>query len=167
MKIGQSFQMLNGIKNNNVDKKENKNIFDSFMKKEEKKVEVQGSGMAEVFAEVMKEKSKTEEIAGKIAKGEELSKEELEYIQEKNPELLRKAKVVSKQREELEREVKSAKTPKDKLKVLSKAKMNVMSGVDFKNKASIELVALQLKAIQKVEETTGKREENKKIDTLV
>lgn len=141
-------------------------------KKEKEKNYVNGeSAMMDMYAETMQIKSKTEEIASKIAKGESLSKEEMDYIEEKNPELLRKAKTVSKQRQEIEQAVKKAKSKDEAMKIVQGAKMAIMNGIDFKNEANVEMVKLQFDAIQKVEEnvTNGKRsgESQNKIDILV
>ncbi|NOH17184.1 hypothetical protein [Clostridium cochlearium] len=81
---------------------------------------------------MFEEQAKIEKIAKKIARGENLSKEERELISEADPEMLRKAEMAKQENEALKRSLKNAKSKQQAQRILAEAciKAQLVSKVD-------------------------------------
>ncbi|MGL6104509.1 hypothetical protein [Romboutsia sp.] len=78
-------------------------------------------------ADVNKEMSLAEKIAIKIAKGEKLTQEEERLISESYPDLRREAEQANKEAQDIKKQLKQAKNPKEKQQIISTAIGNIGS----------------------------------------
>ncbi|RXM58889.1 hypothetical protein [Clostridium tetani] len=81
---------------------------------------------------VFEEKAKVEQIAKKIARGKQLTREEKELISRTDPEMLRKAEMAKQENDALKRSLKSAKSKQHAQRILAQAciKAQLVSEVD-------------------------------------
>ncbi|MCR8743894.1 hypothetical protein [Romboutsia lituseburensis] len=113
---------------------------------------------AEFYSQVNREMSKAEKLAMKIAKGEKLTEEEIRFISEKYPDLKRDAEQTKKESDELKKNLKHAKTKKEKQQIISMAVGNVGTLLS-KNSISPVQAKIKLSAIEKaVEEDEGNKD---------
>ncbi|MFX0547813.1 hypothetical protein ACOAKC_00625 [Hathewaya histolytica] len=75
------------------------------------------------IAKVYEEQAKIENIAKKIARGESLTKEEMELINRVDPEMYRKAEMAKQEGEELKNNIKRAKSKQEARNMLAQACM--------------------------------------------
>ena len=73
------------------------------------------------IAKMYEECSKVEQIAKKVAKGEPITKEEEEFINQVDPELLKKANMAKNQGDNLKVKLKNAKTKEEAQSILSQS----------------------------------------------
>lgn len=84
------------------------------------------TGAASMIEQMMKEKTDNEVILRKIARGESLTPAEQEAAKKMDPITLRKAENANRQRQELEKKLKAAKTEKEARDLIVQAKANAL-----------------------------------------
>lgn len=143
-----------------------KNMYGEFNKQKVSKEDSIGG----LLLDIEKERSKTEEIARKIAIGQAVDSEDIKYIREKNPALLDKANEFKNNRKVLEGKIRGAKTREEARDILNREK-------NSSNKLSVSegdlgiTLNLHKNIIEQAEKNTNinskpMKEKNNKIDLL-
>ncbi|MGL5675949.1 MAG: hypothetical protein ACRDDX_06030 [Cellulosilyticaceae bacterium] len=112
-------------------------------------------------AQVTEMFSKAEKIAMKIAKGEKLTPEEEQLMNEKFPDLKREAEQAKKEGEDLKERIKAAKTREEKQQIASGAMQSISSQMSKGTMAPIQ-AAVKMAATQKAIEEAEKEDEESK-----
>lgn len=119
-----------------------------FNTKSDKDLKKENTNMKSLIIEVQKERTKSENIARKIAKGEAINDDELKYIREKNPELLNKAEEAKEKVKNLKLSLESAKTKENAKELLYKAKSGAIQlmvteniNISFQGKLELEEIS--------------------------
>ncbi|MGL4343563.1 MAG: hypothetical protein ACRCTE_00045 [Cellulosilyticaceae bacterium] len=112
-------------------------------------------------AEVSEMFSKAEKIAVKIAKGEPLTSEEEQLINEKFPDLRREAEQAKQEAEQLKQRIQAAKTSEEKQQIASEAMQSISSQISKGQMAPIQ-IAVKMAATQKAIEDAEKEDEESK-----
>jgi len=112
------------------------------------------------IAKAFEKKSSVEKIAKKIARGESLTAEEMEFIRQNDPEMLRKAQMAKQEKEELERKVKSAQNKQQAQSILAQAGM---AALKVAKEVDPQLGNLLMEGVKSVQEeyTKGEKPSNK------
>ena len=107
------------------------------------------------LAKAFEKKSSVEKIAKKITRGESLTQEEMEFIKQNDPEMLRKAQMAKQEKEELERKVKSAPNKQQAQSILAQAGMTALK---ITKDVDPQLGSLLMEAVKSVQEEFNKGE---------
>lgn len=96
------------------------------------------------LADLHKEIAKTNEIAKKIAKGEQITEEEKNYIQDKNPQLLQEAQTAKQEAEDLRDKLKNTNNPEEAALIIANSMTSVKNTAKYNPvKADLMMEAFQ------------------------
>ncbi|WP_099468784.1 hypothetical protein [Konateibacter massiliensis] len=119
-----------------------------------------------------KKKMSPEIIARKIACGKSVTKEEMQYLKEKSPDMYRKAVNANRIRENLERALKSAKSDTEKANAIAaaSAEASVLASADTSGQSGGEVstgAGLYTDAIQAAIQNSSSKNLNKKMEEYI
>lgn len=123
-------------------------------------------GLERQILEISQQRSKIEEIARRISKGQAVNDEDIAYIRNKNPQMLEQAREAKNLKLRVEMDIRAAKTREEAVEIINTAKKSALQFNVSENETNLFVGQLYLESIEEAKKNSNieaKRERKRKM----